>query len=341
MSARASSTATLACRGAVADALEDLAPGSVVLVACSGGADSLGLAAAAAWVGARAGLGVSAVIVDHALQDDSAAVAADAAAACEALGLPARVVAVAVGSRGGPEAAARTARYAALEHAAAGAAAAAVLLGHTLEDQAETVLLRLARGSGARSLAAMAARTGLWRRPFLDLPRATVRAAAVEALSASGRTPWMDPHNDDPAFARVRVRDVLPVLDEAVGGGAVAGLARTAALLRDDADALDSLALQESDRLVTCQDGAWSADCAELLALPAALRTRVLRGMALAAGAPADAVGFDHVRTLDAFVTHWHGQAEACLPGGVRAERSCGRLCLHSSSPDRRSIGGA
>ena len=341
MSARASSPETLDCRRAVAEALADLEPGSAVVVACSGGPDSLALAAASAWVGSRVPLDVTAVVVDHGLQADSAVVAADAAATCEVLGVTARVVAVSVGTEGGPEAAARTARYAALQEVAEEARATAVLLGHTLEDQAETVLLRLARGSGARSLAAMSSRTGLWRRPFLDLPRATVRAAAQEALARVDRAAWADPHNDDPTFARVRVRGVLPLLDDAVGGGAVIGLARSAALLRDDADALDAIAVGEFERLVTDDAGTWSADCAALHDLPAALRTRVLRAMALAAGAPADSVGFDHVRTLDAFVTDWHGQSEASLPGGVRAERSCGRLCLHSSSADRRSIGGA
>ncbi len=341
MSARASSQDTLACRRAVAEALEDLDPGTGILVACSGGADSLGLAAAAAWVSTRATLGVAAVIIDHAIQDDSAAVAAEAAATCELLGLRASVITVSVGSHGGPEAAARAARYAALEQAALDAGAGAVLLGHTREDQAETVLLRLARGSGARSLAAMSPRAGLWRRPFLDLPRSTVCSAAAEALSVIGRSPWADPHNDDPAFARVRVRGVLPLLDDALGGGAVLGLARSASLLRDDADALDALASEVFDRIVREEAGSWSADCAELHDLVPALRSRVLRSMALAAGAPADSVGFDRVRTLDAFVTNWHGQAEASLPGGVRADRSCGRLCLHSSSADRRSIGGA
>jgi tRNA(Ile)-lysidine synthase len=341
VSVRSSSPETLTCRRAVSEALANLEPGSTVLVACSGGPDSLALVATSAWVGSRVPLEVSAIVVDHAIQSDSAVVAADAAATCERLGLPASVVTVEVGAQGGPEAAARAARYAALQEAAADAGAAAVLLGHTLEDQAETVLLRLARGSGARSLAAMSAHTGLWRRPFLDLPRSTVRATADEALARIDRSAWADPHNDDPAFSRVRVRGVLPLLDDAVGGGAVLGLARTAALLRDDADALDAIASREFDRIVSDDAGTCSADCGELILLPAALRTRVLRAMALASGAPADAVGFDHVRTLDAFVTDWHGQAEASLPGGVRAERSCGRLCLHSSSADRRSIGGA
>ena len=122
--------------------------------------------------------------------------------------------------------------------------AAAILLGHTREDQAETVLLGLARGSGTRSLAGMAARAGVYRRPLLDLPRDVVVAAALEAAAADPRLePWSDPHNTDAGFARVRVRhEVLPVLEAALGPGIVEALARTATLAREDADALDAWA---------------------------------------------------------------------------------------------------
>lgn len=341
MSRRAAGPETLECRAAVRAALADLESGSTVLVACSGGPDSLALTSATAWVGSRLGLDVRAVIVDHGLQPDSGDVAVAAARTCEALGAPATVVRVAVGTAGGPEAAAREARYAALRDAAQRSDAATVLLGHTLEDQAETVLLRLARGSGARSLAAMAPVSGLWRRPFLRLRRSTVRTAATEALEPLGLRSWADPHNDDPSFARVRVRTVLPELDAAVGGGAVLGLARTADLLRDDADLLDELAREAWDRVVEVQDGVPGATCEDLAALHPALRSRVLRAMVIAAGAPAESVGVDHVRTVDALITQWHGQGEARLPGGVRVDRSCGRLRLQSSDPDGSISGGA
>lgn len=341
MSRQAARPETLECRTAVRAALSDLGSGRTALVACSGGPDSLALTAATAWVGSRLGLDVRAIVVDHGLQSDSADVAVAAAQACEALGAPATVVRVSVGTAGGPEAAAREARYAALRQAALETDAATVLLGHTLEDQAETVLLRLARGSGARSLAAMAPVSGLWRRPFLHLPRATVRRAAAEALEPLGVPSWSDPHNDDPSFARVRVRTVLPELDAAVGGGAVLGLARTADLLRDDADLLDELAREAMLRIVTRQDGVLGAACADLAALHPALRSRVLRALIIDAGAPAESVGVDHVRTVDTFITQWHGQGEARLPGGVRADRSCGRLRLQSSDPDGSISGGA
>lgn len=333
MSVRASSPAELACRQAVAKSIDDVTSADRVLVACSGGPDSLALVAAARWACERAGVPVSAVVVDHGLQAGSAAVAADAVETCELLGVPAQAVRVEVGSAGGPEAAARDARYKALEHVAVGCGASVVLLGHTLEDQAETVLLRLARGSGARSLAAMAAVNGRWRRPFLGLPRATVRSAADDALSRVGRVAWNDPHNEDPSFARVRARELLAQVTDALGEGAVLGLSRSADLLRDDAEALEAVAADAWNAHVSIDDGVWCADCDALEALPAAIRTRVIRAMARAAGSPADALGVDHVRVVDALITDWHGQGATSLPGGVRAERSCGRLCLHSSSP--------
>ncbi len=325
----------MAVRRAVTTSVADLDEGDLVLIACSGGPDSLALVAATAWSAPRAGMRMQAVVVDHGLQAGSDAVAGDARRTCDLLGVPAEVIRVEVGRAGGPEAAARDARYAALAATAERLDAATVLLGHTLEDQAETVLLRLARGSGARSLAAMSRRNGLWRRPLLDLPRAVVRAAAVEALEPLGRSAWADPHNEDPAFARVRVRHVLPELDTAVGGGAVPGLVRSADLLRDDADALDGWAHEVTDRIVSEDAGERSADCSELQGLPAAIRTRVIRLMALAVGAPGEDLGHDHVRTVEALIVDWHGQGAVSLPGGVSASRVYGRLCLQpSSTPD-------
>jgi tRNA(Ile)-lysidine synthase len=337
MSRRAASADVMATRTAVAASVGDLGAGCRVVVACSGGPDSLALAAATAWVGERHSLGVRAVIVDHGLQAGSGVIAAGAADACASLGLEAEVVRVEVGRGGGPEAAARTARYEALERAAVAVDAEAVLLGHTLDDQAETVLLRLARGSGARSLSAMAARSGLWRRPFLGLPRARVHAAAREVLEPLGRTSWADPHNDDPDYARVRVRSLLSGLAADLGPGVVLGLARSADLLRDDADLLDALARAEFERVVVRDEaGDGTADCEALAEMPPAIRTRVVRLMCLQCGSPADALGLDHVRRVDALVMHWSGQGEVALPGGVIATRAYGRLCLRSSGQPLR-----
>src|SRR4051794_21942057 len=217
-------------RAAVRAALVDLDAGDLVLAAVSGGADSLALAAAVAHVAPAVGLRAGAVTVDHGLQDGSAERAATVVATCEGLGLdPVVAERVTVGRAGGPEAAARAARYAALDRALAQTGGSVVLLGHTLDDQAETVLLGLGRGSGARSLAGMPKVSGQCRRPLLGLRR-SVTAAACAAL---GLDVWDDPHNVDPAFARSRIRaDVMPALEAALGPGSAEALARSAELLR-------------------------------------------------------------------------------------------------------------
>jgi tRNA(Ile)-lysidine synthase len=324
------SAAVAAVRCAVRDVLVQLnepAPdglGRLVIVACSGGADSLALAAAAAFEGPRLGLRVGGVTVDHGLQKGSAARAAAVADLLADLGLaPVEAVTVGVSGAGGPEAAARAARYGALDAVADRTSAAAVLLGHTLDDQAETVLLGLARGSGTRSLAGMAAtsgRDGRYRRPLLSVGRAVTTAACADL----GLPVWDDPHNVDPAFARVRVRaDVLPVLESALGPGVADALARTAGLARDDADALDQWSATTYAALVS-DDPDLPVD--DLVTLPAAVRRRVLRLAAIAAGSPAGALGAVHLAALDALVTDWHGQGPVSLPGDRVAVRRYGRL---------------
>ena len=308
-------------RRAVRESCADLSPGDLVLAACSGGPDSVALSAALAVEAPRAGLRAGAVTVDHRLQPGSRERAEKVAADLTALGLdPVEVLTADVGGPGGPEAAAREARYRALDAAADRLGAAAVLLGHTRDDQAETVLLGLARGSGARSLAGMAAQRGRYRRPLLDLPRDVVRAAAA------GHATWDDPHNADPAYARARVRrDVLPGLERDLGPGVTAALARTAALLRADADALDGWAAEAH---ASATAGGVGLDVTVLAGLPAAVRTRVLRRAAIDAGCPATDLDAGHVAELDRLVTDWHGQGPLHLPGAVAASRACGRLAL-------------
>lgn len=325
------SAATVAVRHAVRTALSDLDPGDIVLVACSGGPDSAALAAATAFVAEALQVQAGAIVVDHGLQPGSERVAAWAGDVCTRLGLsPAVVVPVRVGVAGGPEAAARDARYRALQAEAQRLGATAVLLGHTREDQAETVLMRLARGSGARSMSAMAPRTGLWRRPLLDLPRASVHASADEELSALGERPWIDPHNADDRYARVRVRSALGGLVEALGEGVVLGLGRTARLLRDDADALDEIAESAFGDLVDVTAAECSCDVTALLALPRAVRTRIIRRMCLRAGSDAGALGFDHVVAVERLISEWHGQGPSQLPG-VTATRTYGRLSIRAT----------
>ncbi len=298
-----------------------------MLVALSGGADSLALAAATAFEAPRAGMRAGAVIVDHALQDGSDAVAARAAEQARALGLdPVRVVRVEVGADGGPEAAAREARYAALDAAADAAGAAAVLLAHTLDDQAETVLLGLARGSGAASLQGMAPEAGRHRRPLLGIRRSTTRQACLD----EGLEPWDDPHNADPAYARVRVRErVLPVLEAELGPGVAEALARTAEQAREDAEAFQ----QQIDEIVEdiCEpaEAGIAVSVAALAANPAALRQRIIRYVVLAEFG----VALSRAQTLDVarLVTDWHGQGPIDLPG-VTAARTGGRL-VFSAAP--------
>ncbi|MGW4426147.1 tRNA lysidine(34) synthetase TilS [Streptosporangium sp. NPDC004631] len=316
-------------RRAVRLALDDLPSGSLVLVACSGGADSLALAAAAGFVAPRAGFSAGLLTVDHGLQEGSPRRAADVVRLAAVLGLaPAEALSVSVGTEGGPEAAARRARYAALSEAAGRLGADAVLLGHTMDDQAETVLLRLARGSGTRSLAGMPARAGLYRRPLLGLGRRTT----VAACAALGLSPWDDPHNLDPRYSRVRVRErLLPALEDELGPGVAEALARTATLCRDDADALDGWADAAYARAVV-HDSALSDIGAVVLAvpevegLPAGVRRRVLRRAAIEAGSPPGTLSASHVLQVDRLVTGWRGQRRVEVPGGVGAVRRYGTL---------------
>lgn len=315
-----------AVRNAVRAAVGDLCPGDLVLAACSGGADSLALAAALAFVAPRMDLRAGGVTVDHGLQEGSAERAEMVAGTLGSFGMcPVFREKVSVGGQGGPEAAARAARYAALAEAAERSAAKTVLLGHTLDDQAETVLLGLARGSGARSLAGMPPRRGVFRRPLLGVRRATTR----DACEALGLDPWQDPHNDDRRFARVRVRlDALPALERALGPGVAEALARTADQLRSDAEVLDSLAARRSP------DGS-PLLASSLRDMPDAVRSRVLRSAAIAAGCPPGALTAAHVARVSELVTDWHGQRGVDLPGGVRAFREDGFVVFVDSKQSR------
>ena len=270
-------------------------------VALSGGADSLALTAAAA--GLRP---TTALIVDHGLQAGSGDVAERARE--QAMGmkcLAAQVIRVNVGRDGGPEAAARVARYAALE---AARGTAPVLLAHTLDDQAETVLLGLGRGSGPRSIAGMRPFDAPWGRPLLGMRRADTVAACAEL----GLVAWQDPHNDDRRFTRVRLRaDVLPLLEEVLDGGVAEALARTATAVREDTDTLDA----QADAVVIGAE----LDVVAVAVLPEAIRRRVLRRWLLAGGARD--LTDKQIRAVDVLVTDWRGQGGVAVPSALRAER--------------------
>jgi tRNA(Ile)-lysidine synthase len=273
-------------------------------VALSGGPDSLALTAVAA--GLRP---TRALIVDHGLQPDSAAVAETARTQALALGcVDARVLCVQVGSEGGPEGAARAARYAAL----AAGRQEPVLLAHTLDDQAETVLLGLGRGSGARSIAGMRPHDPPWCRPLLGVRRAVTHAACREL----GLAAWQDPHNADPRFTRARLRhEVLPLLEEVLGGGVAEALARTATALREDTELIDTLATHALPD-VMAESG---LQAKSLAALPDPIRRRVIRGWLLAGGATG--LTDKQIRGVDTLVTGWRGQGGVAVGSALRDQR--------------------
>ena len=306
-------------------ALQALPEGATVIVALSGGADSLALAAATAFEAPKRGIRGVAVTVDHGLQDGSAEIAATAAATAESLGLSARVVRAVVRAGGGPEAAARDARYEALDAVAREVGAEAILVGHTLDDQAETVLLGLARGSGATSLQGMAPvaeRVDGCRilRPLLEVRRETTHAACA----AEGLDPWLDPHNSDPRFTRVRVREtVLPALEHELGPGVAEALARTAAQMREDAEAFAEMIDEIIEDVVEHAEAGISLSVGALAANPAALRHRLIRHVVAAEFGQS----LTRSQTLDVarLVTDWRGQGPIDLPG-CRAARVNGRI---------------
>jgi tRNA(Ile)-lysidine synthase len=343
-------------------ALPDAARRAPVLVAWSGGADSTALLAAACDVAPGR---VHAAVVDHGLQEGSAERSAALVAEVRARGVPAAVHAVTVDGPGGLEAAARRARYAALR-AARPHPDSPVLLGHTLDDQAETVLLGLGRGSGARSLAGMAEWDPPWLRPLLGLPRGVTRAAC----RAQHLAVWDDPQNADRRFTRVRLRhEVLPLLEEVLGGGVAEALARTAAQLRDDGEALDAAAddlltrattpeaavpdapfagPERTTRRAETQDSRYpdarlavperTTRAAEgaairadvLAAAPPAVRRRALRSWLLAAGV----TGLTelHLRAADDLVGRWRGQGAVALPQRLELVREHGRLRVRTAA---------
>jgi tRNA(Ile)-lysidine synthase len=310
-------------RRAVREALAPFADsGARVLIALSGGADSLALALAAAHEAPKAGLEPLAVTIDHGLQDGSADIAESAASRAREFGIrTARVERVQVGSAGGPEAAARDARYAALRRIAAEEDAVAVLVGHTLDDQAETVLLGLARGSRYASLSGMSPHVldgaGLaWIRPLLGVRRETTAAFCA----ASGIEPWQDPHNADERFSRVRVRErVLPVLERELGPGIAEALWRTAEQLREDDEAFADMIDETIEDIVEHAEAGIAVSVPALHANPKALRHRIIRHVVESEFG----VSLTRTQTLEVarLVTDWRGQGPLDLPGFQASRR--------------------
>ena len=324
LSLMAETTPLYQIRLAVRSELEDIAAGDSVLVAASGGADSSALAAALLLECKTKSIKVIALIIDHGLQKNSTDVTHETKRTLTKIGYEnIEIRRVTVEITDGLEASARRARYQALNDVANSHNAVATFLGHTKDDQAETVLLGLSRGSGSRSLSGMAARVDRYRRPLLSITRAQTEAACEEA----GIKFWQDPHNQSMEFTRVRVREVvLPTMEKEIGPGISDALARSAKLLRDDADALDYL----SDEIFSKLEPA-SLDISKLEAQPRAIRTRILRRAIYLAGAPQGSLSAEHIEPVEALITAWKGQGPISLPGGVTVARISGRLSLSKS----------
>jgi tRNA(Ile)-lysidine synthase len=314
-------TAVPAVRNAVRTLLEKYEAGDKVIVAVSGGADSLALAYALSAEAEKVAITVIGVTVDHQLQAASSVQAEKVVAQLSKFGLSCVIKKVTVDIKEGLEASARKVRYEALSEVAEKENAVAVFLGHTKDDQAETVLLGLARGSGTRSLSGMAHHNGIYVRPLLEITRTQNEEVGLDY--------WNDPHNQDSQFTRVRVRtEALPVLEKSIGPGISDALARSSHLLRDDADALDHWAKREENHLDLLD-----LDCSHLETLPRAIRTRILRAAIYAAGAPSGSVSAEHVSAVEALISAWNGQGALNLPGGVKVERISGRLSLSPHRP--------
>ena len=289
---------------------EHTKPDQRLLIAVSGGADSMALASATLFESKKLGLAAIAVTVDHGLQRKSAAVAIETQQKLLALGFKqALIKKVTVGKTGGPESAARKSRYQALEQVRLETESDWIVLGHTLDDQAETVLLGLARGSGARSLSGMSEVTGRLLRPLLSVSRkATVQFCKDERIRV-----WNDPQNKSLKFLRVRVRSkIIPFLEKHLGPGIALNLIRSADQLRHDDDYLSAVAVNEFKKLAKTTSGSVSIEVAKLEMLPEAILHRVLKESI-------DYFQLDssskHVLAVADLVSNWHGQKPLSLPG--------------------------
>ena len=321
---------SLAVRDHLTSFIDEAGAPPALIVGLSGGADSLALALTTIDVAARAGIPVVTVTVDHGLRAGSGEEARRVADLATSLGARGVVETVAVDGPGGPEGAARDARRAALR-AVAQREGAPILLGHTMDDQAETVLLRLARGSGPSSLRAIAPVSRdddgvTWLRPLLGLRRTDTEQACAQA----GLAPLQDPTNDidgpwraadgSPLRRSALRHAAIPALASALGVDPVPALARTAALCAADDDALTQWASALAASATPGEEhdsetGHPSLAVSALLGAPRAVRTRALREGARVAGIRA--LSSAHVDALDDLVVAWRGQGPIDLPGGT------------------------
>lgn len=315
--------ATLEGRRAVRPHLADIPIGEGIIVGVSGGADSLALAIVLHAEARERQLQLIPVVLNHNLQSGSGEVAEQTIATLNQCGIAGGIIRnLTVQITDGLEASARRARYAEFASLASELGVRAIFLAHTHNDQAETVLLGLARGSGGKSLQGMAERNGLYRRPFLGVKR-----EVTEEICAENKIHfWSDPQNFSEEFLRVKIRrKVLPFLESEIGPGIAEALVRTATLLRQDSELLEAMAAEYQGGL----------ECQNLAALPIAIRSRVLRAAIYAAGAPSGSISAEHLAPIEALVTEWNGQGPTSLPGGVKVERISGRLSLSQQKENR------
>jgi len=301
-------------QNAVNELIKNFEPADTLLIACSGGADSLALAWASKVVAKRLDLNVIAVIIDHQLFNESFQVALNAKEQCENFGIE-KVIIKKIEvkeNKEGLESAARSARYEAFEQLMIELNAKAALLAHTQDDQAETMLMRLTRGSGAKSLSAMKEVSGKYLRPFLHIRKKEL----VEALQKEGITFWQDPANTDYRFLRAKVRnELMPKLIEVLGESVIESLDRTSDLLKEDNEALESIAFKNY------RDLNKELNVEELIKFPAAIRKRIIKIAALESGVIPGPFTFEHIEAIDALVTKWRGQGNVDLPGFIQASR--------------------
>lgn len=311
-------------QNAVNELIKNFEPADTLLIACSGGADSLALAWASKVVAKRLDLNVIAVIIDHQLFNESFQVALNAKEQCENFGIE-KVLIKKIEvkeNKEGLESAARSARYEAFEQLMIELNAKAVLLAHTQDDQAETMLMRLTRGSGAKSLSAMKEVSGKYLRPFLHIRKKEL----VEALQKEGITFWQDPANTDYRFLRAKVRnELMPKLIEVLGESVIESLDRTSDLLKEDNEALESIAFKNY------QDLNKELNVEVLIKFPAAIRKRIIKIAALDSGVNPGPFSYEHIEAIDALVTNWRGQGNVDLPGFIQASRVNQTIRFNSS----------
>jgi tRNA(Ile)-lysidine synthase len=307
-------------------------PGSNVLVAISGGSDSVALVFVLRDLAENGKFAISGLAhLNHALRPTADRDEMFCRELADRLRLRIAVktedvMGYARGRNLSIEDAARRIRYDFLEQVAVGFGADRIAVGHTQDDQAETFLLKLIRGAGLTGLSGIRPQRGRVIRPLLDVPRAELR----KYLKERGQ-PWLDDEsNEEVGNPRNRIRHrVLPELDDALGGSVRPAIARAAGLAREDTEWLDGCSERRYHALMERIDGGVTIEASALKVEPPPVRRRILL-MALREAAGGREVGWEHV---EAAVSALMGSAGGCdFPGG-RLELRRGKLVLIQQKP--------